>query len=145
MAPRPLVVLTRQSQSDQGTFGSLVVDGLVLWTGEQPWRDNRRNVSCIPAGRYGCAWTWSPRFRRDMYLVYSVPGRSGIRIHSANLMGDTALGYRSQLAGCIALGERLGILDGQQALLISAPAVRRLETYLGHRPFTLEVIDGFLG
>jgi hypothetical protein len=54
-------------------------------------------------------------------------------------MGDDSMGYRRQLNGCIALGERLGWLEGQKALLLSAPAVRRFEEYMGHRPFTLEV------
>jgi len=56
-------------------------------------------------------------------------------------MGDTALGFRSQLNGCIALGERLGWLDGQKAVLISRPAVRFLEAAMGTTPFDLEVRD----
>ena len=65
--------------------------------------------------------------------------RTGIRKHPANFMGDAALGLRSQLNGCIALGERLGWMDGQKALLLSAPAVRRFESHMSHRPFLLEI------
>jgi len=132
-------ILTRLDSSDQGTFGRIVGPGITLLTGELPWRENRPSISCIPEGFYRVEWTWSPRFRRFMYLVDGVVGRSGIRKHSANLMGDAALGYKSQLNGCIALGERLGWLDMQKAVLLSAPAVRRFEEAMNHRPFILEV------
>lgn len=132
-------ILTRLDSSDQGTFGRLTAPGLSLFTGELPWRDNFASVSCIPAGIYRCYWTYSPRFRRMMYLVDGVPLRSGIRKHPANFMGDAALGFRSQLNGCIALGEKLGWMGGQKALLVSAPAVRRFEKHMGGRPFILEI------
>lgn len=54
-------------------------------------------------------------------------------------MGDVALEKKCQLNGCVALGERLGWLEGQKALLLSAPAVRRLEMFFGRKPFTLEI------
>lgn len=57
-------------------------------------------------------------------------------------MGDANMGHRSQLNGCIALGERLGWIEGQKALLLSAPAMRRLEQHFGGAPFTLEIRDG---
>jgi len=76
-----------------------------------------------------------------MYLVDGVRSRAGIRFHAANLMG--AAPYRSQLNGCIALGERLGHVDGQKALLLSAPAIRRFEQHFAGQPFTLEIQDGW--
>jgi len=74
-----------------------------------------------------------------MYLVNGVKDRAGIRIHSANLMGDDTKGYKRQLNGCIALGERLGSIDKQKALLLSAPAIRHFETLLNGEPFELEI------
>lgn len=56
-------------------------------------------------------------------------------------MGDKPP-YLKQLNGCIALGERLGHIDGQKAVLLSAPAVRRLEEHFAGKPFTLEIRDG---
>ena len=36
-----------------GTNGALFVNGrFICFTIELPWRENRRNVSCIPEGRY---------------------------------------------------------------------------------------------
>ena len=129
--------LHRLDSSDEGTFGKFVAGRLRLISGELPWRDNASNVSCIPAGTYRCLFTPSLRFRRSLYLVDGVAGRGGIRFHSANLMG--AAPYRSQLNGCIALGQKLGWIDGQKALLVSAPAIRRFEEHFAGRPFTLEI------
>jgi hypothetical protein len=70
---------------------------------ELPDKDNAKSISSIPAGRYLCKWTMSPRFKRNMYEVTGVPGRAGIRIHSAN--------YARQLHGCIALGDSAKDLD----------------------------------
>lgn len=132
-------ILERFDYSDQGTFGWIKTDGLILFTGECPWRDNRPNVSCVLPGFYMASFTHSPRFGRMLYLLGRVLGRSGIRIHPANFCGDKSKGYRSQLNGCIALGERLGWLGGQKAVLLSQPAVRRFEAAMGRLPFQLEI------
>lgn len=136
-----MIVLTREETGGAGTFGRLAVGGRVLYTGEQPWLDNRSNVSCIPEGEYNVVWTYSPAFRRTMYLLLGTGPRTGIRIHPANFMGDTAKGYKTHLQGCIALGERLGWLGGQKALLVSRPAVRLLERTLKREPFKLSIIN----
>lgn len=134
-------LLQRMESGDQGTFGRIVAGGLSLYTGELPDRENAPNVSCVPAGTYRCTFTHSPRFGRHLYLLGAVPARAGVRVHPANLMGDAAMGYRSQLNGCISLGEKLGWMDGQKALLLSAPAVRRLESVFGGLAFELEIRD----
>jgi len=136
-------VLERLESSDEGTFGILrYYDGEYLhyfYAGELPWRDNAPNVSCIPKGVYTVMWTRSPRFKRCMYLVAKVAKRSGIRAHAANFMGDDTKGFRKQLHGCIALGEKLGWLGGQKAILVSRPAMRRFENILKGEPFELEI------
>ena len=132
-------LIERREAGDQGTFGLLTAGGLTLYTGELPDRGNAPSISCIPAGRYRVVWTWSPRFRRMTYRLLDVPSRSGVLIHSASLMGDAALGWRVQLLGCIAFGERLGWIDGQKALLLSRPAVRRFEEFMGRQSFELEI------
>lgn len=137
------ITLTRLESSDQGTFGTIQVPDdewvYYFYTGELAWRDNASNVSCIPTGFYRCTWTYSPRFKRHMYLVDGVKSRTGIRKHSANFMGDDTKGFKKQLNGCIALGERLGWIDRQKALLLSAPAMRRFEALLNGEPFELEI------
>ena len=135
------VAITRLQSSDEGTFGRLVTDDLSLFTLELPWRNNHSNISCIPSGDYIGLWSYSPHFRRFLYLIYPVDGRAGIRMHTANLAGDIALGHRSQLNGCIALGLKLGILDGQKAVLLSRPAMRRFEDVLQRQTFALKIVN----
>lgn len=134
------VRLERLEQSAQGTFGRLIMPGLVLFSGELPDHDNAPNISCIPPGKYRCSWTRSPRFGRMMYGIDFVARRTGIRVHAANLFGDNPP-WKRQLNGCIALGERLGWIEGQKALLISAPAVRRFESALAGAAFYLEIVE----
>ena len=129
--------LTRLESTDEGTFGRFVAGGLGLVSGELPWRENAPSISCIPTGTYRCVFTPSARFGRNLYLVDSVPDRAGIRFHPANLMG--AAPRKCQLNGCIALGEKLGWIDGQKAVLLSAPAIRRFEQFFAGRTFTLEI------
>lgn len=133
------VVLERHETSDQGTFGRLLFNGTFLFTGELPDHDNAPNISCIPPGRYPCVWTYSPAFKRFMYAVTGVDGRIGVRVHPSNLMGDRPP-WMKQLNGCIALGEKLGVMGGQKAVLLSAPAVRRFESAMKHQPFELEIV-----
>lgn len=132
-------ILLRKDSSDEGTFGQIAAAKIVLFTGELPNRDNQPSISCIPEGEYDVIWTWSPRFSRMMYLIANVPSRTGVRKHSANLMGDVLKGLKSQLNGCIALGEKLGWIDKQKALLLSVPAVRRFEEAMNREPFKLEI------
>lgn len=139
----PVVRLVRGPSTDQGTFGRLLFGGQVLHTTELPWRNNTRQLSCIPPGAYTCALVNSPKFGR-VYGVQAVPGRSHVLIHAANVGGDVAKGWSTQLQGCIAPAERLGAIripDGrmQRAGLVSRPALRRLMAWAGGQPFTLEI------
>ena len=78
-----------------GTNGTVYLHGEpICHTIELPWRDNRRNVSCIPEGRYRLVRTRGRRFQYCIRLL-DVPGRSGILIHAANHAA-------TQLRGCIA-------------------------------------------
>lgn len=137
------VTLTRLETSDQGTFGTFTVpngDWLnYFYSGELPWRDNRSNLSCIPTGLYKVDRVDWLKHNKKVFMVLNVPGRGGILIHAANYMGDKLKGLKTQLLGCIALGERLGVMERQKALLMSAPAIRRFESLLDGKPFELEI------
>lgn len=139
------VTLTRRESTDEGTVGVLAFGGERCHTLELPWRDNRRQRSCIPPGRYDCALVRSPRFGR-VYGLRDVPGRSHVLIHAANLAGDVDLGWDTQLHGCIAPFERHGALRStsgrmQRAGLVSRPALTRLMAWAAERPFTL-IVEG---
>lgn len=134
--------LTRFDSSDEGTFGVLWIPGFpgVLFTGELPDRQNKSNISRIPAGKYRGIWCHSPRFKRNMYVLEPVPNRAGIRIHSGNLCGDRHKGYKAQFNGCIGLGLKIGLLDNQKAILLSVSAMRQFEAFMKGRPFLLEIV-----
>ena len=133
------VTLERTESTDEGTFGRIVLGERVFYTLELPWRDNQSNISCIPLGIYRWVWGFSSRFKRPMYLAIGVENRTGVRIHSANLAGDTERGFKSQLNGCIALGDPIGRLGNQRAILLSAKATREFEQLMDRKPFIMEI------
>lgn len=126
-----LVTLKRVRSTDEGTFGILTVKGQEFFSGELPWRDNKPYRSCIPVGKYEAAFTWSPKFQRHTYELLDVPGRSAIRIHPANFVGDKDKGFKAQVDGCLTLGMDTWYHNNQWALLRSAEAVRTFENLLG--------------
>jgi hypothetical protein len=135
------VKIRRADKSDQGVFGTIHYKGYRRYTGELPDRENQNDISCIPLGLYLVKWTLSPRLRKYTYEIINVPKRGGIRLHSSNLMGDRSKGYKAQLLGCLSLGERLGYMDGQKALLLSRPAVLHFEDTMQRLPFMLEITE----
>jgi hypothetical protein len=79
----------------EGTNGALFCSGKFLChTIELPWRGNKRNISCIPEGRYEIIPRFSKRFKHHLILK-EVKHRSYILFHPAN----NAL---KELEGCIA-------------------------------------------
>ncbi len=78
-----------------GTNGVLLQgDEFICFTIELPQKDNQKQVSCIPEGRYELKQCYT-RSRGWHLQVNGVPRRSGILIHPAN----DAL---TELEGCIA-------------------------------------------
>jgi Family of unknown function (DUF5675) len=139
------VILSRDSTGPAGTFGQLwsASKGHLGFTGELPWRNNERGISCIPEGKYSVkflARSGSGKYK-NVYHVWAVPGRSGILIHAGNLCGDRELGLKSDVDGCILLGTKTGVLGTQRAVLRSKTAMHGLRQALGTDPFELIVWD----
>ncbi len=128
------IILERRDYTDHGTFGVIRLADKLFNTLELPWDHNNKDKSCIPIGTYEVMFTWSPSFRRRLYLVCDVPGRTGIRIHPANTF--------NQLNGCIALGYGLGEIKGVKAVTQSRIAVDDFSMLLEHKPFKLQIMDG---
>lgn len=96
------------------TFGIIDFEGLPFaLTLELPWRDNRRDESCIPKGEYICRMKISPNFGTT-YEILDVPNRSDILFHKGNTVGETK--------GCILLGEEFGYVAGNIGVLASGKA-----------------------
>ena len=98
--------LIRNKSGDGGTFGTLYSDDgrqLAVTVERPPTGDH----PCIPAGVY--PWTKFISPHNGACLLLSVPGRSMIEMHSANVMVE--------LLGCIAPGATIehftGVHDGE--------------------------------
>ncbi len=77
------LVLTRVYKRG-GTNGTLTLNGhFVCFTLELPWKENKRNISCIPEGKYELKARFSPEFQNHLQVL-DVYGRNLILIHPAN-------------------------------------------------------------
>lgn len=131
------VTLTRSASTDQGTPGNIISDcGFTCLSLELPWRGNKENLSCIPIGTYPVTWRYS-NVHGMCFHVENVLNRTAIEIHAGNFAGDTTLGFRSDLLGCIAPGLITGVMSGQQVVLQSRLALTALEKALNNDTFTL--------
>lgn len=146
------LALIRTVKGDQGIFGRWVLGGRTWPSLELPWRDNQPYVSCIPPGRYQCEFNYSRTFKRKLYLVKGVEGRSGIRIHGANWAGDVKMDYYSQLLGCMAPGLRYAQMTPtdderdwkpQWTVKSSQRALKQMMNVLKGDPFELVIEEAF--
>ena len=134
------VILKRYESGDHGSFGFLIGPGFKLHVIELPWRDNRSNLSCIPAGKYRCELVRSPRFG-VVYHVKNVPGRSHVLIHSGNYAGDSLKGWKTHSHGCILPARKRGRLGKQKAVLCSKSALSAFMSSMNRQPFNLIIED----
>lgn len=137
------VKILRMSRSSHGTEGQLITEGFICYSFELPWKNNERAISCIPPGEYNTIIRVSPKYGRT-YWVSDVPERSLILIHSGNFAGDPTVGLKSHTMGCILLGDRVGYLGDQRAILNSRVIVRRFMEHMNYEPFVLLVKDGLV-
>lgn len=143
--------LVRQPSTDDGTPGKLDTStGFSCFTMELPWLNNAKSASCIPVGRYVCQWLYSPSHGRKIYHVTGVPGRDAVEIHNGNWAGRVDLGLRSDVLGCILLGDSLGHgvpkpKDGvtytreQAGVFNSVATLARFEAEMDGEDFELEI------
>jgi len=104
----------------RGVNGMLRLNGdLICYSIELPWLDNRRNVSCVPEGRYQLLQRQSEDRGKHLWLQ-DVPGRSLILIHPAN-------NAARELRGCIA---PVSALTGQGVGGASRAAMNKLLKWL---------------
>lgn len=100
---------------------------------ELPWRDNIRNISCIPSGSYVCTRYLSKKFG-ECFIVNDVKNRAGILFHAGNTSDD--------IEGCIALGIYFSSLTGRPSIVESKKAVTKFMAMLqDFDRFDLEVLD----
>jgi len=64
---------------------------------ELPWKNNERNISCIPPGTYIIKKHYAPHLKQHCFLLYCVKNRSEIMVHAGNFYTD--------IKGCVLVGE----------------------------------------
>jgi len=117
------LILNRLYEGKDCTIGVLESnDGLMCYTIERPWLDNKRNISSIPTGEYTCMPYSSQRYK-NVWELQDVPGRSKILIHVANTASD--------VQGCIGVGDSIGSLGGKRAVLNSRVTLDKLRATIG--------------
>lgn len=127
------VEIYRHYQDKNQTSGVCVIfdnNGFPLFSAvslERGWRNNQRDISCVPSGIYKLKLEYSNRFKTDLWELKGVPNRSECKFHSAN--------YWHQLNGCISLGNNYRDVnkDGYRDVMNS---VKTMQTF--H-----EVLKGF--
>ena len=91
----------------------------------------------IPDGVYKCTPYESPRLKYRLYLLAGVEGHDGVEIHKGNFAGDAPLKCDTSL--CILLGNAIGEIAGQKALLRSKDAFDRFMLEMENEPFELTI------
>tara|TARA_R110002020_G_scaffold304726_2_gene520537 strand:- start:511 stop:912 length:402 start_codon:yes stop_codon:yes gene_type:complete len=110
------VILNRLLDTGKETLGSLTIHDELkkcyeCKTLELSWRDNQRNVSCIPRGDYEVVVRFSEK-HGEHFAIKDVDDRDYILIHSAN--------YHTQLRGCVAVGRSYADLNEDEELDVTS-------------------------
>lgn len=127
------LTLVRGFMTDKVTLGYLKADGQnhdPFYTLELPWKQNRRQISCIPTGVYRCVPHNGTLFK-DVYRLEDVPNRQSILIHSGNTVDD--------IQGCILLGLSTGHMQDKPAVLESRDAIKSFHDLVKRQPFMLSI------
>tara|TARA_R110000803_G_scaffold25845_1_gene61690 strand:+ start:4312 stop:4731 length:420 start_codon:yes stop_codon:yes gene_type:complete len=94
------LLLIRDTFTKESTIGELFLNGeRICDTLENPFKDNERNISCIPEGNYPVRLRLARESATRDYLhllVMGVPDRDYILFHIGNTAKDTS--------GCILVG-----------------------------------------
>lgn len=108
------------------TVGTLSYNRFDCFTLELPWRGNKTNESCIPAGVYAYKRIVSPAAMKPVLRLEGVPGRTLVNIERAN--------HTRQLLGCIAVGRDLTFLDADSVIDISPTSFNAMDELLATVP-----------
>ena len=94
------LLLIRDTFSENSVIGELFLNGERMCdTLENPWLDNKRNISCIPEGEYPVRLRLARESASRDYLhllVQEVPNRDWVLVHRGN--------FPSQTKGCVLVG-----------------------------------------
>lgn len=126
-----MLVMVRDKRTEKAILGRLFLGGVVIaYTLENA-------AKAIPAGLYRLSNGKSPRFKRELPLVYNdkVPAKRGIRIHVGNTVASSS--------GCILVGMGRNYVKptAEPSLLESKPA-ETMVTMLCRNVRQLAIVEG---
>lgn len=131
------IEIARAQRFSESLGGKLHVDGkFICYTLELPWRWNRKDISCIPAGTYGCFW----RHDRGRVQVENIPCPGGERVAVQIHAGEVP----DHSKGCILVGTSLQpnrVLHSKNAMSLLEAAIWGSEAGPGYgsKAITLSV------
>lgn len=113
-----------------GNNPAALLKGFVI---EPPWKNNERNISCIPEGEYGAIVIDSPTFKRKVILLENVPDRSLIEWHPGNNFHHTK--------GCFIPGSAINDIDGDNYFDVtnSKKTMDRIISLVGGDNITIKI------
>jgi len=77
---------------------------------EREWKDNKKNISCIPVGDYICERVQSPKFK-NTFEICDIPNRTDVLFHKGNIEDDSH--------GCVLIGEQYHRYKGKASIKAS--------------------------
>ena len=126
------IEVTREPSANGCTIGTMTLDGVFeCYTLEDVVREEKIfGETAIPAGTYTVVVSYSPRFKRDLPLLVSVPGFEGVRIHIGNTAADTH--------GCILVGRTHNADSvGASTLAFNSLYAKILDAWSRHAPIEI--------
>jgi len=132
------LLIERYPSSEHETIGNgFVLDNdfinFEFKTLELAWKNNQKQISCIPIGDYKVKKRWSKKFGNHFHIL-DVPNRSYILIHCAN--------FYTQLRGCVAVGDDLSYINGDNEIDV-VNSTKTLKELLKMMPndFNLKIVN----
>lgn len=135
------VTLIRVSDDGRQTLGQLFIHGdegfliFSCYTLELPYKDNQRNISCIPKGTYLVKKRNSKysKFKYTHLHVQDVPKRTFILFHIGN--------FTRQIEGCILVGKIFADIDndGLKDVVLSKDTFNEMMSHLPN-DFILNIV-----
>lgn len=133
------LLIERYDHGPKQTIGRLFVldeENFSLYdchTLELPWKDNKRNISCIPEGDYQVEKRYSGKFKRHFHIT-DVEGRKWILIHAGN--------YYTDVRGCVLVGRDLKEINGD-GIMDVVKSKDAMADLLGQMPksFKLKIVN----
>ena len=125
------MIRIKRSHHKDFTIGVASCEGFNFVTLELPDKDNQKNISCIPAGRYKAKKRISPSKGYEVIEFIGVPNRTFIQAHYGN--------FTRQLLGCQLYGDGLKFIDSDDIIDITN-SERTIKKVLSLLPSEFEIL-----